>query len=53
MVNFTLPAPEVDPDEPNVEERIAQQKSMTEQKVKNWLLRRWLSYSRTGKKIAQ
>ena len=37
MVNFTLSAPEVDLDDqdPNAEERIAQQKFVTEQKFKN------------------
>ena len=35
LVNFTLPTPEVDPDEPNAEEMIAQQKSVIEQKVKS------------------
>ena len=37
MVNFKLPAPEVDLDEqdPNAEKRIAQPKLVIEQKVKN------------------
>ena len=50
LVNFTLPTPEVDPDEPNAEEMIAQQKSVTEQKVKSWALKKMAELFKNWKK---
>ena len=50
LVNFTLPTPEVDPDEPNAEEMVAQQKSVIEQKVKRWALKKMAELFKNWKK---
>ena len=51
MVNFSLPAPEVDPDEEEpTEEEMKRRKEAIEKKVKAWALKKMPIYSGPGRK---